>query len=240
MCFNAKLSFVTIKRTHPDCVSEAEVSQPLTKPLIKPRLRGYFHQEAFFISLGACAMLIAKSSSSMAFIASFVYSLSLLLLFGVSAFYHRPHWQPRQRAIMKRLDHSAIFILIAGTFTPICLLALSSNSGLKLLIVIWSAAVAGILQSIFWVKAPKYLTALFYIAMGWQALPYLGEIKSALGLLQLALILSGGIIFTVGALFYAFKWPKLFPTTFGYHELFHLFTIVGAGLHFIVIYQLIV
>ncbi len=210
------------------------------KPLTKPRLRGYFHQEAFFVTLGACTLLMAQSSTTVAFISSLVYTIGLLLLFGISATYHRPHWQPRPRAIMKRLDHSAIFIQIAGTFTPVCLLALSIESGHRLLIIIWSFAVAGILQSIFWVKAPKYLTAFFYIVMGWLAVPYLSEMKVALGSFQLGLLIWGGIVFTVGALFYAFKWPKLYPNTFGYHELFHLFTIVGALLHFIVVYQLVV
>lgn len=205
----------------------------------KPKLRGYLHQEAFFITLGAGALLILKSSNSQTLISSLVFILGLLLLFGISAVYHRPHWQPKERALMKRLDHSAIFIQIAGTFTPLCLLALNETSGRQLLITIWSAASLGIIQSVFWVKAPKVLTALFYVIMGWFALPYLGELKAALGINQILLILGGGIIYTIGAVFYAFKIPKLWPTTFGYHELFHLFTIIGAGLHFMAIYPLI-
>lgn len=210
------------------------------KPLQKPIFRGYIHQEAFFICIGACALLIAKSTTRTAFIASVIYSLGLLILFGISAYYHRPHWQPVQRAIMKRLDHSGIFIQIAGTFTPICLLALPEASGFKLLVIIWSFAFVGVLQSIFWVKAPKYVTAILYVIMGWIALPYLSEMKQALGLNQLILLISGGVVFTIGAVFYATRKPILFPNTFGYHELFHLFTVIGALLHFIVIYQLIV
>lgn len=206
----------------------------------KPLLRGVLHQEAFFISLGACCLLIAKSSNDLSLIASVIYSIGLLLLFGISAIYHRIHWQPQPRAFMKRLDHSAIFILIAGTFTPICMLALPQNSGHQLLTVIWIAAMAGILQSIFWVKAPKYATAIFYVTMGWFALPYVSELKNSLGPTSLSLIISGGIVYTLGAVFYALKKPNLFPGVFGYHELFHFFTIIGAGLHFIVIYQLIV
>ena len=185
-------------------------------------------------------MLLAKSSSSAAFVASFVYSIGLLLLFGISAYYHRPHWEPKHRAILKRLDHSAIFVQIAGTFTPICLLALPTDSGHSLLIIIWSFAFAGVLQSIFWVKAPKYATAIIYVVMGWIALPYLGEMKQSLGFYQLALIIAGGIFYTIGAVFYALRRPKLVPKFFGYHELFHLFTIFGALSHFIVVYQLIV
>lgn len=205
----------------------------------KPRLRGVLHQEAFFISLGACSLLVAKSTTNFSLIASLIYSIGLLLLFGISTIYHRIHWQPTPRSFMKRLDHSAIFILIAGTFTPICLLALPPTSGHQLLLVIWIAAMAGILQSIFWVKAPKYVTAIFYVTMGWFALPYISELKNSLGTTSLTMIISGGVVYMVGAVFYALKKPNLFPGIFGYHELFHFFTIIGAGLHFIVIYQLI-
>ncbi len=209
------------------------------KPQNKPLLRGYLHQEAFFVALGACALLIAKSSSSRTLIASIIYSFSLLILFGVSAFYHRPHWSPRPRALLKRLDHSAIFILIAGTFTPICLLALSEADRPRLLLTIWLVALLGIFQSIFWVKAPKWFTALFYVIAGWQVLPYLAELKEVLGFTGILLLATGGVLYTVGALFYALKKPLLFPTIFGYHELFHLLTILGAGFHFAVIYPLI-
>jgi hemolysin III len=207
--------------------------------LKKPLLRGYFHQEAFFVAVGACCLLIAKSSHAVSYISSIVYSIGLMMLLGISALYHRHHWPPKQRAIMKRFDHSAIFILIAGTFTPLCLLALPVTHGEKLLMVVWAAALLGIIQSIFWVQAPKWVSALLYIIMGWLALPYLGELKLALGEVNLLLILLGGIVYTVGAFFYAFKRPNFIPLVFGYHELFHLFVVVAAALHFIVIYRLI-
>ena len=209
------------------------------QPLKKPALRGYLHQEAFFVALGACACLLANASTSPALVASLVYSFGLLMLFGISAVYHRPHWDPKPRAFLKRLDHSAIFVQIAGTFTPICILALSPKIGGQLLLVIWVTAFFGILQSIFWVKAPKYLTAIFYVTMGWFVLPYGSELKESLGTANLALIAAGGIVYTIGAVFYALKRPKLVPSVFGYHELFHLFTIIGAGLHFVVIYRMI-
>lgn len=202
-------------------------------------MRGYLHQEAFFIALGACTLLIAKSSDSKTLVAAIIYSLGLLLMLGISAIYHRIHWEPKARAFMKRLDHSAIFIQIAGTFTPICLLALSDSSGTILLKIIWSAALLGILQSVFWVKAPKYITALFYVIMGWFALPYVNDLSKSLGASKIILVICGGVVYTVGAVFYATKKPKIFPNIFGYHELFHLFTIIGATLHFVVIYQLI-
>ncbi len=209
------------------------------KPTQKPLLRGYIHQEAFFVSLGMCTLLVVKSSTSRSLVASLVYSFGLLFLFGVSAFYHRPHWQPGARAWMKRLDHSAIFVLIASTFTPVCLLALGSEDGRKLLLAIWIAAICGIFQSVFWVKAPKWFTALVCVIVGWFAIPYLGALKISLGSLNLILLAAGGVAYTVGALFYALKRPRLKPEIFGYHELFHLLTVVGAGLHFAIIYQLI-
>lgn len=205
----------------------------------KPLLRGYFHQEAFFIALGASALLIAKANTDRALVASIVYAIGLLLMLGISALYHRPTWQPAARALMKRLDHSAIFVQIAGTFTPICLLALVDEQGIRLLVVVWAAAVLGIAQSVLWAKAPKWLSAILYVTLGWFALPYLGELKLALGPANLFLLAGGGVAYTIGAVFYASKRPNLFPGIFGYHELFHALTIVGALLHFIVVYQLI-
>ncbi len=209
------------------------------KPLIKPSLRGYLHQEAFFIALGACSVLIALSTNEMARIASITYSVGLLMLFGISAVYHRPHWEPKARSIMKRFDQSAIFIQIAGTFTPLCLLVLPQNEGKHLLMVIWSGAFLGILQSVFWVNAPRWLTAIFYVLLGWLIFPYVSELKESLGNNNISLIIAGGLFYTIGAIFYALKKPKLNPAVFGYHELFHLFTIIAAGFHFIVIYQVI-
>lgn len=206
----------------------------------KPLLRGYLHQEAFFIAIGACALLIAKSSQKLTLISAVVYSVGLLLMLGVSSVYHRFHWEPNARAVLKRLDHSAIFVQIAGTFTPVCLLALDEKQGSFLLLVVWLSALAGILQSIFWVKAPKYVTAAFYVVMGWLALPYISPLAESLGPTQIKLLVAGGIVYTVGSVFYALKRPKIYPHVFGYHELFHFFTIIGAILHFVVIYNLIV
>ena len=209
------------------------------KPLTKPRFRGHSHQAAFFVALGACSLLVAKSTDNESLMASLVYSFGLLFLFGVSALYHRPHWPPRERALMKRLDHSAIFIFIAGTVTPLGLLALSGEDVPQLLRIIWGVALLGILQSIFWVKAPKWFTATIYVAMGWIAIPYMEGLSSTLGNDGLVLILSGGVAYTVGAICYATRRPRLRPEYFGYHEVFHALVVIAAALHFIVIYRLI-
>ncbi len=211
----------------------------IKKPLKKPIMRGYLHLIAFFITLGAGALLMVNSTSAISYTASGIYIFGLLFLFGISSIYHIPHWEPQPRAFMKRMDHSAIFILIAGTFTPLCLLALPHESGKQLLVIIWIAAALGVLQSIFWVKAPKWVTAILYVFMGWFALPYLGELKDSLGADKVLFLVAGGVIYTVGAVFYAIKKPRLNPAIFGYHELFHLFTVIGALCHFIAIYPLI-
>lgn len=184
-------------------------------------------------------MLIAGSRDTTTLMATVVYSLGLVILFGVSALYHRPQWKPEARAWMRRLDHAAIFVMIAGTGTPICLLALTGESGIKLLTIFWMAAALGVIQSLFWVNAPKWLSAILYIAMGWLAFPYLSEMKAALGLGSVILLLVGGVTYTVGALVYAFKWPNPWPRVFGYHEIFHVIVIVAAVLHFLVIMPLV-
>lgn len=211
---------------------------PLPK-LVKPLLRGHFHQAAFFVSLGACAMLLVETSGFTEVLSIIIYSLSVIALFGISALYHRPRWSPNARTWMKRLDHAAIFIMIAGTGTPLCLLAMPEPFGKNLLIIFWTAATMGIIQSLFWVKAPKIISAILYIVMGWLALPYLPEMSAALGTVSISLIIAGGIIYSVGALIYAFKRPDPVPHIFGYHEIFHLLVIVAAALHFIVIAKLI-
>ncbi len=206
---------------------------------VKPKLRGYFHQHAFFIAAGACAMLIAKSSNLESLKAAIVYSLGLLFLLGCSSVYHRFHWSPRTRKLIQRFDHSAIFILIASTVTPIALLALPDDRGGSLMAVIWSSALVGALISVFWTTVPKWVMATLCICMGWLSFPYFSELKETFSLGQLNVLIAGGVFYSVGALFYALKRPKLWPVIFGYHELFHLCTLVGATLHFIAIFPLI-
>lgn len=205
----------------------------------KPRFRGYFHQQAFFVALGACTLLIAKSTNSHTLVAAWVYSLGLLFLLGCSATYHRFNWRPKARVFLQRFDHSAIFLFIACTVTPIALLALPELQGKYLLLTIWTAAILGTIQSIFWVSAPKWVMAGLCMGMGWLSFPYFSAFKDSLTSGQLSLLIAGGIVYSVGAIFYATKSPKLWPQYFGYHELFHLCTVVAACLHFGVIYRLI-
>lgn len=209
------------------------------KSMTKPLLRGHIHQESFFLAFGACAMLVAKSSTSLSFAASLIYSLCLVSLFGISAVYHRPTWDPRTRAILRRIDHSAIYLLIAGCFTPVCLLALPEASGLKLLKIVYVAVAVGVVKSIFWSHAPKWFSSLLYTCVGALFIPYLSELNQGLGFGNMVMIWTGCIAYFIGGLCYAFKRPNFFPEVFGHHELFHFFTVVGAFLHFLVMYRLI-
>ena len=205
----------------------------------KPLLRGYSHQAAFFISLGASMVLLLNAQGTKTIIATLIYAISLALLFGISALYHRPTWQPSQRMWMRRLDHASIYIMIAGSSTPICLLALSPMVGIKLLQLVWLAAIFGIIQSLFWVNAPKWLSALMYVTVGSLIIPYFPELKAALSIHDIGYLLSGGIVYILGALIYALKKPDPFPLIFGYHEIFHLLVITGAVMHFLVIHKLL-
>lgn len=215
-------------------------SQTTVPPvLVKPLLRGHFHQAAFFIALGACSMLIAQTEGVRSAAAIVVYSLCLCALFGISALYHRPQWGVQMRLWMKRLDHAAIFLSIAGTGTPISLLALPPAEGNRLLAIFWGAALVGIIQSLFWVRAPKWISAILYVAMGWLAFPYLELLRSSLGSFGVTLLLIGGVIYTIGAVIYAAKKPNPWPTVFGYHEIFHILVVIAAAAHFMVIAALL-
>lgn len=205
----------------------------------KPLLRGHIHQESFFFALGACSMLVAKASNSESLIAGLTYSFCLVSLFGVSALYHRPNWDARRRAIMRKLDHSAIFVLIAGCFTPVCLLALPEAIGIKLLSIVYFAAGLGVLKSIFWTNAPKWLSCLLYGCVIFLFTPYLREFNTSLGPSNMDFIWAGCFVYALGAVFYAFKKPNPIPHVLGHHELFHVCTVIGAFFHFLVMYRLI-
>lgn len=207
--------------------------------LEKPFLRGRFHEAAAYISLGACLMLLDLCRSPAVFFSVFIYALSLCGLFLCSAVYHRVQWDEKKRALMRRLDHSAIFGLIAGTMTPIFYLTLPDDNRLEAIALIWTVCTVGILKSIFWVSAPKWLAALLYVGAGWIGYPFLGQMGLVMGSSGVALVLIGGILYTVGAVIYALKRPNPWPKTFGYHEIFHVFVGLAAACHFIVIKNLL-
>lgn len=206
---------------------------------MKPLLRGHFHQAMFFVVLGACVPLIVRCTTGAQMVAVTIYSVCALIMFGVSTIYHRINWSPRQRLLWKKLDHAGIYLMIAGTFTPVAVLALSEESSLKLLVTIWTVALIGILQSLFFVNLPKILSACLYLIVGYLILPYLSEIKSTIGIKNIGFIIAGGVSYSIGALCYGLKRPFLNPKVFSYHEVFHLFVNLGAVFHFFVINSLI-
>ncbi|HZA90197.1 MAG TPA: hemolysin III family protein [Solirubrobacterales bacterium] len=199
----------------------------------KPRLRGVSHQWAFFASLVAGAALIVAAPTPRATIAAAIYAVSLSALLGVSALYHRVNWvRPAVRRWMRRLDHSMIFLLIAGTATPFCLLVLSGTLAEALLIAVWAGAAAGIVVELVWVEAPKWVSVIVYLAVGWiGAIGYPAIILTA-GIGAGILIALGGALYTAGAVVYARQRPDPRPATFGYHEIFHVLVIAAAIAHF--------
>ncbi len=207
--------------------------------LVKPLLRGHFHQAMFFISIGACTTLLFQSSTPLQWLAISIYSLGVLTMFGISALYHRITWSPEKRILLKKLDHAGIYVMIAGTFTPIALLALNETSATKLLWTIWIVTAVGIVQSIFFVNLPKIVSSCLYLVAGYLVLPYIGEIKNSIGPTNAVLIIAGGLTYSVGALAYGLKRPVLNPQIFGYHEVFHVLVSIAAILHFIVIDSLV-
>ncbi len=202
----------------------------------KPRLRGVSHQWAFFVSLALGVALVLTAPSGKATTAAAVYAACVAILFGSSALYHRITWaSAAARRWMRRLDHSMIFVLIAGTYTPFALLALDNGSGNAILIVVWSAAAGGIVLKLAWIDAPKWLMACIYIAVGWVAVPAFPQLVAELGLTATSLVVVGGALYTVGAVVYALKRPDPAPAVFGYHEIFHALVIAAAALQYAVV-----
>lgn len=197
----------------------------------KPRWRGVQHQWAAAFAAGAGTALVALAPTTEARIASAIYATSLMLLLTVSGVYHGGHWRHSVRMWLRRADHASIFLLIGGTYTPVAMLGLDAATGRQLLLVIWSGVALGIVVSMFWPGAPKFISASIALAVGWTIVPYLDELGRSLSTPAIWLIALGGIAYTAGALVYALRRPNPWPASFGYHEVFHTLTLVGAGLH---------
>lgn len=205
------------------------------EPLLKPRLRGVSHQYAFFVSLACGIALILGATGGRARLAAGIYAGAVSGLFGTSALYHRVTWRPAARRWMRRLDHSMIFVLIAGTYTPVALLALSGTLAHVVLAVVWGGAAAGVIFKLVWIDAPKWILAAVYVALGWVAVSTFGQLPGSIGWLGVAGLAAGGLLYSAGAVIYASERPNLRPGVFGYHELFHAFVIAAAALHYMVI-----
>ncbi len=204
--------------------------------LVKPRLRGVSHQWAFLVSVGLGLALVLTAPPGRATAAAAVYAACVAALFGTSALYHRVDWRrPQARRWMRRLDHSAIFILIAGSYTPFALLALDGSLADVVLVVVWTGALAGIVLKLAWIDAPNWLAALIYVLLGWVLVAAAPALVSAVGLTASGMVALGGLLYTAGAVVYALQRPDPAPAVFGYHEVFHVLVIVAAGLQYAVI-----
>jgi hemolysin III len=200
---------------------------------VKPRLRGVSHEWAFFISLVLGALLIVAAKTPQATLAVAIYAVSLSALLGTSALYHRVNWKrPEVRRWMRRLDHSMIFFLIAGTYTPFALLVLNGPLADAILAVVWAGAVIGAIVEMVWIEHPKWVAALVYMSLGWVAVVAFPGMWQEMGVGGTLLVAAGGLLYTVGAVVYATQRPNPSPRVFGYHEVFHALVIIAAATHF--------
>jgi hemolysin III len=235
-------------QTHPDAPLEAEGAEDADEtrlpniPLLedelehgtpaeaKPTWRGWIHAATFPLTIVAGIVLISLAEGAPAKWSAAVFMVTSMLLFGLSAVYHRFNWSPKVKATFRRIDHSNIFLLIAGTYTPLAVCALPPDKAVILLSLVWGGALLGIGFRIFWLKAPRWLYVALYIVLGWAAMMYIVDLVNA-NVAMMVLILVGGVSYTVGAIFYALKRPNPIPGVFGFHELFHSATVLAFLCH---------
>ena len=200
---------------------------------LRPVLRGVSHAVSFWIALAASVLLVALVDGGAERAAAVVYGIGLCTLFGASGTYHRWRWDPRWRPVLRRVDHGAIFIFIAASYTPISLLVLDGAWRWSILAVVWAGAIAGVAMSVFWIDAPRWLVAGVYLALGWVAIAATPKLVDALPPAPLALLAAGGLLYSGGAVIYALKRPDPWPRVFGFHEIFHALVIAAAATHFV-------
>lgn len=196
----------------------------------KPTWRGWIHAATFPVAIAAGVVLIVLAEGPIAKTAASIFMASSLVLFGISALYHRIDWKPKTKQVFRRLDHANIFLLIAGTYTPIALLALPLDKGIVLLIAVWSGALLGIGFRVFWIGAPRWLYVPLYLLLGWAAVMYIVDIANA-NIAAMVLVIVGGLLYTLGAVVYGIKRPNPAPGVFGFHEIFHSLTVLAFLCH---------
>ncbi|MET3467323.1 hemolysin III [Microbacterium sp. 1262] len=197
---------------------------------LRPSWRGWIHAATFPVAIAAGIVLIVLAQGAPAKWASAVFMTTSLLLFGNSALYHRFDWKPRTKAILKRIDHANILLLIAGTYTPLAVLALPTEQTVLLLSLVWGGAIAGIFFRVFWIHAPRWLYVALYLALGWAAVMYIVPLFQANAAMMI-LVIIGGLLYSGGAVVYALKKPNPWPGHFGFHEIFHVCTVLAFLCH---------
>jgi hemolysin III len=200
---------------------------------IKPRLRGWLHLGAFPLAVAAGIVLVVLSPPGRPRVGSAIFAATSALLFGISALFHRGHWSPRWYSTLRRLDHSSIFLLIAGTYTPFALLLLDHRDAAILLGIVWVGAVIGIAFRVLWIGAPRRAYLPLYLVLGWVAVFWVGDFANAAGPAVLTLIVVGGLFYSAGGVVYGIKRPNPLPRWFGFHEVFHSCTIVAFVVHYV-------
>ncbi|MBB4930346.1 hemolysin III [Lipingzhangella halophila] len=202
---------------------------------VKPRLRGWLHLGTAPLALAAGIVLVSLAPTGFARLASAIYAVSAVLLFSTSAIYHVGRWSQRGMAILRRLDHANIYLIIAGTYTPFVLLVLDGTARVAMISTIWSAAIAGVLFKMFWLNAPRWLSTALYLALGWVAVLFVPDMVAGTAPATWILLLVGGVLYSVGAVVYGTRWPDPAPRWFGFHEIFHTLTIGAYVCHYIAV-----
>jgi hemolysin III len=204
--------------------------------IVKPRLRGWLHLGAFPAALVAGFVLVALGPTLAARLAAAVYALTSVMLFGISALYHRGHWSDRGEAWLRRFDHANIYLIIAGTYTPLAVLALHGVVRTVVLAVVWTGAAAGVAFRVLWVRAPRWLYTALYIGLGWVAAAFLPQLLNGSGVAAFVLVCVGGLLYSVGGLVYGLRRPDPAPRWFGFHEVFHAFTVAAYVAQYIAVF----
>ncbi|MCF6470322.1 hemolysin III family protein [Nonomuraea sp. MG754425] len=207
----------------------------MTTITVKPRLRGWLHTGALPVTLIAGFVLVALGPTLQARLASVVYAVTSALLFGISATYHRSTLGPRLAEVLRRFDHANIYLIIAGTYTPFALLALDGVARIAVLSVIWGGALAGVLFRVFWMGAPRWLYTVLYLALGWAAIFVMPQLLEGAGVAAVVLVAVGGVFYSAGAVVYGLRRPDPSPRWFGFHEVFHAFTIAAYLVQYIAV-----
>jgi len=214
-------------------VSEAAATQAAR---LKPHLRGWIHAVTTPLALAAAIVLVVLADTPADKIACSIFGVTAVLLFGTSAVYHRGTWSPRTAAVLRRLDHANIFLIIAGTYTPLAVMLLPRGTATVLLAVVWSGALLGLVARVLWMGAPRWLYVPVYVALGCVAVGYIPQFAAAGGAAVAWLVASGGVAYILGAVVYGTKFPDPSPRWFGFHEIFHALTVVGFACHTVAIY----
>lgn len=221
--------------TEPDTLQGVTHEQQLDRPL-KPSWRGWIHAIAFPIALIAGIVLVVTAPTAAGKVSSAIFVTTAAMLFGVSALLHRGHWRPGVENGLRRWDHANIYLIIAGTYTPIAVLALPPAAGKLMLAIVWTGAIAGVFFRVFWLGAPRWLSTTLYVVIGWVAVLFVPELIEGAGATAVILIVIGGVLYSIGAVIYGMKRPDLVPGVFGFHELFHALTVAAFVCHYAAIW----